>query len=72
MVVARVHVTVQTAPQSALVGKHSRDSTLLVHRNVLFGNMLAGGCQVTPTFSGLFLAWQLHLLIFSRAVLPTC
>lgn len=83
MVVARVHATVQTAPQSALVGKHSKDSTLLVHRNVClvwqhasrrlsgdiyiqwpfpgmatafadifqscFGNMLAGGCQVTGT-----------------------
>ena len=34
MVVARVHATVQTAPQSALVGKHSKDSTLLVHRDV--------------------------------------
>lgn len=32
--VARVHATVQTAPQSALVGEHSKDITLLVHRDV--------------------------------------
>jgi len=31
MVVARVHATAQTAPQSALVGKHSKDGTTLAH-----------------------------------------
>ena len=34
MVVARVHATAQMAPQSALVGKHSKDSTMLAHRIV--------------------------------------
>jgi len=33
-VVVRVHATAQTAPQSALVGKHSKNSTMLAHRIV--------------------------------------